>query len=379
MRRSLTMAAGLGWGLQFAFLSPALALVLVSVFGASDAQVGLVLAIANAAGLAASIVLPLLADRARDYVRPMILCAVLTLVLAGALSLAPSLVWATVALVVLGAPAGVGNALLFAHVRHSGATTAETMNVRAAVSFAWVAGPPIASFVMAAAGPRSVFALLAGVALYNLVLAVLLARGGRVPVGERPEVSPDAPPARVHWAIVVTVMAVFAVLQATNTAGVAVMNLLVTTMGESIAWAGVALGLAAGLEVPALILIGRLGHRFSALSLLMAGCVVGATYYGLVAFGHGLVPLLAGQLLNAAFYAVVAGIGLTYFQGIVDRPGLATGLYMNASRLGSIFSGAIIAGGTATGLGYAGVYALNGVLTVVALAVVTVLRLRAKS
>ena len=86
------MAAGLGWGLQFAFLSPALALVLVSVFGASDAQVGLVLAIANAAGLAASIVLPLLADRARDYVRPMILCAVLTLVLAGALSLAPSLV-----------------------------------------------------------------------------------------------------------------------------------------------------------------------------------------------------------------------------------------------------------------------------------------------
>ena len=102
--------------------------------------------------------------------------------------------------------------------------------------------------------PRSVFALLAGVALYNLVLAVLLARGGRVPVGERPEVSPDAPPARVHWAIVVTVMAVFAVLQATNTAGVAVMNLLVTTMGESIAWAGVALGLAAGLEVPALIL-----------------------------------------------------------------------------------------------------------------------------
>ena len=123
-----------------------------------------------------------------------------TLVLAGALSLAPSLVWATVALVVLGAPAGVGNALLFAHVRHSGATTAETMNVRAAVSFAWVAGPPIASFVMSAAGPRSVFALLAGVALYNLVLAVLLARGGRVPVGERPEVSPDAPPARVHWA-----------------------------------------------------------------------------------------------------------------------------------------------------------------------------------
>ena len=53
-------------------------------------------------------------------------------------------------------------------------------------------------------------------------------------------------------------------------------------------------------------------------------------------------PLLAGQLLNAAFYAVVAGIGLTYFQGIVDRPGLATGLYMNASRLGSIFSGATV-------------------------------------
>ena len=45
-------------------------------------------------------------------------------------------------------------------------------------------------------------------------------------------------------------------------------------------------------------------------------------------------------------------------------------------------AGLLITEGTApsaTGLGYARVYALNGVLTVVALAVVTVLRLRAKS
>ena len=32
-------------------------------------------------------------------------------------------------------------------------------------------------------------------------------------------------------------------------------------------WAGIALGVAAGLEVPALILIGRLSRRFSSLRL----------------------------------------------------------------------------------------------------------------
>ena len=54
----LVPAAALVWGLQFAFLTPALALVLVSLFHAGDAEVGWVLAAYNGSGFLASLIVP---------------------------------------------------------------------------------------------------------------------------------------------------------------------------------------------------------------------------------------------------------------------------------------------------------------------------------
>ena len=49
----------------------------------------------------------------------------------------------------------------------------------------------------------------------------------------------------------VVVVAVFVVLQATNSAAVSVMSVFVTqTLGLDVAWAGIALGVAAALEIP---------------------------------------------------------------------------------------------------------------------------------
>ena len=57
------------------------------------------------------------------------------------------------------------------------------------------------------------------------------------------------------------------------------------------------------------------------------------------------------QVLNAWFFAVVAGVGLTLFQQIIPRPGLASGLFVNTRRLGAIVSGAVIGLGSRTALG----------------------------
>ena len=116
MRRLLVPSAALLWGLQFALLNPILAVLLVAVFDATAAQVGLVLAVYNASGFVASLILPAYADRRHDYVRPMLACAILTLALAGLLALTTSLPVAVCALVALGGPAGVGNSLLFAQL-----------------------------------------------------------------------------------------------------------------------------------------------------------------------------------------------------------------------------------------------------------------------
>jgi hypothetical protein len=50
VKRLLIPSAALLWGLQFAFLNPALALLLVALFDATAAEVGWVLAVYNGSG-----------------------------------------------------------------------------------------------------------------------------------------------------------------------------------------------------------------------------------------------------------------------------------------------------------------------------------------
>lgn len=110
--RGLVPSAALLWGLQFAFLNPALALLRVALFDATPADVGWVLAVYNASGFVASLLVPAHADRTGDYLRPLLAGGALTLGLAGLLASTTSLPVAVVGLIALGGPAGVGSSLL---------------------------------------------------------------------------------------------------------------------------------------------------------------------------------------------------------------------------------------------------------------------------
>lgn len=81
------------------------------------------------------------------------------------------------------------------------------------------------------------------------------------------------------------------------------------------------------------------------------------------------VALIALQVLNAWFVRIVAGVGLTLFQELIPRPGLASGLYANTRRVGAIVSGPIIGLASLTALGYQGVFAACAALTVLALVI----------
>jgi SET family sugar efflux transporter-like MFS transporter len=373
VKRVLIPSAALLWGLQFAFLNPALALVLVELFGATAAEVGLVLAVYNASGFVASLVLPAYADRKRDYLRPMLACGMLTLALALLLTVATSLPMALIGLVLLGGPAGVGSSLLFAHLKHSGAKPSDIVNTRAIVSVAWVAGPPLAAFIIGSFGNRAILLAIAAVAALNIATTAVMLAQRAEPSAEAvtpAQVGSDLPMSRVNIALVV---AAFVALQATNSTVVSIMSLFVTkALSLDVMWAGVALAVAAGLEIPALLLIGRLSQRFSSLGLIASGCLAGIVYYVAMAFVSGPVVLLGLQVLNAWFFAAVAGTGLALFQQIIPRPGLASGLYANTRRLGAIVSGPIISFGSLTPLGYGGIFVACAVLTVFALIMIGV-------
>ena len=350
MKRLLVPSAALLWGLQFAFLNPALALLLVALFDATAGEVGWVLAVYNASGFVASLVLPAYADRNEDYLRPMLACGLLTLALALLLALTTSLPIALIGLLVLGGPAGVGSSLLFAHLKYSGATPSDVVNTRAIVSFAWVAGPPLATLIIGSFGNRAILLAIAAVAVLNIATtAAMLAE--RSAVGAEPpkpaDDRDDRPVSRLGVALIV---AAFIALQATNSA-------VVSNHGPF-----------------ALLLLGRLNRRFSSLGLIASGCLVGVAYYTAMVYVTGPVLLVGLQVLNAWFFAVVAGIGLTLFQEVIPRPGLASGLYTNTRRLGAIVSGPIISFGSLTALGYSGVFAVCAALTALALVAIGVVR-----
>jgi MFS transporter, SET family, sugar efflux transporter len=377
VRRLLVPSSALLWGLQLAFLSPALALILVNLYGATTAEVGWVLAIYNASGFVASLLLPAYADKKHDYLSPMLLCGALTLLLAVVLALVTSLPIATSALVVIGGPAGVGSSMLYAHLRHSGARPADIVNARAIVSVAWVAGPPLATFIIGWFGNRAILAAIAAVAVLNIATtaAMITHRNAAASAGD-PSSTPaaatsdESPVSRAGMALI---LAAFVLLQATNATGMTIMTVYVTeTLHLDVMWAGIALGVAAALEVPALLLIGRLSERYSYLGLIATSCLAGIAYYIGLAFVTGPVLLIGLQLLNAWSFAGIAGIGLPLFQQMILRPGLSTGLYMNTRRLGAIVAGPIIAIGSLTALGQRGIFLTSAALTLIGLLIIAI-------
>ncbi len=367
-RRPLIPFTALLWGLQFSFLSPALALILVSLYHATPIEVGWVLAIYNSAGFVAALWIPARADRRGEYLPSLLVAAGMTVALAAALALATSLPLAVVALVVFGAPAGVGSSLLFAHLRATGAGPRDVINTRAVFSFAWVAGPPVATALMGWFGNASVLLAIGVIAVANVATTIAIIVKAKRAARAEPDPAAVAAPraagaARGRVAVIVVA---FVLAQATNAAAVAVMTLFVTeALRLPVWWAGIALGAAAALEIPALMSLGRLSTRFSLTRLMVVGCLAGVAYYAGMVLVTGPIALIALQALNAVFFASVAGVGLTLFQELIPGPGMATGLNTNTRRIGSIVAGPIIGLGAGP-WGYHGVYVACAVVTVAA-------------
>lgn len=367
-RSRVVATAALGWSLQFALFNPALALTLAGRFDATGAQIGLALAIYNGSGFVSALLIPMVADRRANYLTPIMWGGLASIPLMAILGLADHFATAAAALLVLGGPASIGVPLLFAHMRAAGHGQRSIINTRAIVSSAWVAGPPLAALIAGALGDEAVLLVIAIIAVLGLAMTDALRRrdavGGADTLADAdsPTLSVTAVPLAATTGVVVG----FVALQATNSVVVSLMALYVTeTLGLPVIWSGVALAVAAALEIPALILAGKITKRYSSLTLIMAGCAIGVAYYVSMWFVRGPIELLSAQILNAAFFAAVSGVGLTYFQEIISAPGFASGLFTNVQRLGAISAGGVVALAPIVG-GYRDVFLVCAGLTLFA-------------
>lgn len=367
-RVTASVAAGL-WGLHFSFLTPALAFILVALMDMSPGEMGWTLAIHSAAGFVAALVLPALADRGQHYLRWLAIASVLTLALVGVLATTTRLPLVVGALVVFGGPAGVGMSMLYGHLRASGLPPADVVRTRTLTSLAWVVGPPLATILMSQLGNVSILWAIGAVAVGNLVVTWLMAREHAQMRAAGVKVAPHDDQLDLSRLVVALVVIAFVLLAAVNSATTSVMNLFtVDTLHLPVWWAGLALGVAAALEIPGLLVVGRLVQRYSSLALVTSGGVAGIAYTLMMWMATGPVMLLAAQVLNAWFVATISGVGITLFQQMIPRPGLAAGLLTNTRRVGNIVSGALLGLAGASLGSYRWVFPICLAITVVGLA-----------
>lgn len=338
----LFLAVGISTALYFPFLS----LFLSTDVAAGPVKITFFLVVAPLAGVLGSVLIGRLSDRWPIRRRLLIGGAVAGLIGTG-LSAVVRDYWVLLALAITAlALAGSLFPQSFAYARQvlerdDPARAALGISaLRTVFSLAWVAGPPLAAFLLESGGFIWVYGTAA--LTYALAAAVAICWLGEVPAPaaralEAPiDDRPDAP----RWTLWLTAAA-FTLLQTPLTLSVQALPLFISTdLGGGVRDAGLLLGLCAALEIPLMLGLGVLATRMPIRRLLFAGSACGVSYFALVAVATDLRLLIGGQVLNALFIAAISGLGISYMQNMLPRhPGRATTLFTNSFPMGAMLAG----------------------------------------
>ena len=333
-------------GISTALFNPFLSLFLSTDVDAGPVKITFFLMVAPLGGVLGSVLIGRLSDRRPIRRRLLIIGAVAGLVGTGLTAVVRDY-WVLLALAVTAfALAGSLFPQSFAYARQvlerdDPARAALGISaLRTVFSLAWVAGPPLAAFLLDAGS----FVWVYGTAALMYALAALVAIYWLDEVPAPAAAAPDAPVDdrldAPRWTLWLTATA-FTLLQTPLTLSVQALPLFLSTdLGGDVGDAGLLLGLCAALEIPLMLGLGVLATRLPLRGLLFAGAACGVAYYALVAVATGLWLLIGGQLLNALFIAAVSGLGISYMQNMLPRhPGRATTLFTNSFPLGAMLAG----------------------------------------
>ncbi|WP_454844730.1 sugar efflux transporter [Priestia megaterium] len=100
---------------------------------------------------------------------------------------------------------------------------------------------------------------------------------------------------------------------------------------------GIVVSVCAGLEIPIMIALGALSRNITNHSLMIISCFIGGIYFLVLTTASHSWILIAAQLLQAIFVAIVMGNGLSYFSDLLpDSPGMSATIYSNGSTIGRL-------------------------------------------
>ncbi|HAU8264583.1 TPA: MFS transporter [Kluyvera intermedia] len=358
-------------GVAGALQAPTLSLFLSREVGAQPFWVGLFYTVNAIAGILVSLGLAKRSDQQGDRKKLIMFCCLMAV--GNALLFAFNRHYLTLITcgVMLASLASTAMPQLFALAREYADSSAREVVMfssimRAQISVAWVVGPPMAFMLALNYGFTAMYAIAAGIFVISLVLVALW-----LPSVKRIEQPADIAVTEVSgWGNKNVRMLFIAstMMWTCNTMYIIDMPLWISSelaLPDSLA--GVLMGTAAGLEIPAMILAGYYVKRFGKRKMMVSAVAAGVVFYvGLIVF-HSREALLGLQIFNAIFIGIIAGIGMLWFQDLMPgRAGSATTMFTNSISTGVILAG-VIQGALAQSFGHAKVYWVIAVLSLVTL------------
>ena len=347
-------------GVAGALQSPTLSLFLSREVGVQPFWVGLFYTVNAIAGIAVSLTLAHRSDRQGDRKKLIMFCCLMAV--GNALLFAFNRHYLTLITcgVMLASLASTAMPQLFALAREYADSSAREVVMfssimRAQISVAWVIGPPLAFMLALNYGFTAMYVVAAGIFALSLAVIALW-----LPSAKRIEQPTDVAVTEVKgWSDRnVRMLFIASTLMWTcNTMYIIDMPLWISSeLGLPDSLAGVLMGTAAGLEIPAMILAGYYVKRFGKRRMMVSAVASGVVFYlGLLIF-HSHEALLGLQIFNAIFIGIIAGIGMLWFQDLMPgRAGSATTLFTNSISTGVILAG-VIQGALAQSFGHARVY-----------------------
>jgi MFS transporter, SET family, sugar efflux transporter len=245
--------------------------------------------------------------------------------------------------------------------------------VRAQIAIAWVAGPPLGFFLATRIGFTNTYIiaavsyLLIAIACFQLLPS--LSKSSLITSESAVKKSDDSSMVLSAETKVSLLFAVigFSLLFGVNNAYLISLPLhLKNDLQIDPEWIGPIMGLAAGLEIPFMILAGHFAARISIMRLIYIAAFSALCLYSGVYIASELWHFFALQVFNAVFIGVLAGLGVSVIQQLIpNQSGAASSLYTNTTHIGNLFS-SLVVGFVADYFGYHTIFLVNLLFVVIA-------------
>ncbi|MGW2959455.1 sugar efflux transporter [Streptomyces sp. NPDC001220] len=361
------MAAGC-YALAMSVFGTTLSLFLADAVGAGPGLIGLYFTGCAVVGIGINLGMGWLSDRLSD--RRIALASTALAGVAGALIFTGArdyaVVFATGAVLL-----GLNEAYisqLFAYVKDFADATGREVTpfssaVRSIFSAGWVVGPPVGLFLLTRAGFGRMYAVAAALLLLTVVLGRWFLPA--LPSPPRPEPKDKAEGRRSALRRLLTTVpprswlllgSVTAVNVANQMYLIAIALYVTKDLHLSASLVGLMAGSCAALEIPLMITVGRLADRVGKVRVVAAAVVLAIIFFCLLPMAGSAPVLIALQLPNAMWIAVITSIPMVVVQQEVPGgTGTVSALYSSTFPAAQLLAGAIT-GVVAAQTGYRSVF-----------------------